>query len=70
MDTVKLLNEQIRVSNTTFKKLCDTLGCDEKTLRNYLNGATTSGPYLTLLLQELHISLEKWNNCTNIRRGE
>lgn len=46
------------------------VGCCEKTLRQYLNGTTTSGPYLTRILEILDISVAEWNACENIKFEE
>lgn len=68
--------EWIRESELQIKKgyskirLQNELGCCEKTLRNYLNGTTTSGPYLMKLLAILNISVSEWNSCENIKQEE
>ena len=50
--------------------LQNELGCCEKTLRNYLNGTTLSGPYLMRLLAILNISVSEWNGCINMKQEE
>lgn len=67
MRTEELIRRQMLVLGKTRKSLEEKLQCDSKTLTNYLNGKTTGGQYLTLLLEELQITPEEWNNCTNVR---
>ena len=45
MTTSRLLHERMREKGYSKIRLQNELGCCEKTLRNYLNGTTTSGPY-------------------------
>lgn len=64
------LEESTNVVKSTRKLIQNELGCCEKTLRNYLNGTTTSGPYLMKLLAILNISVSEWNSCENIKQEE
>lgn len=57
MTTSRLLHERMREKGYSKIRLQNELGCCEKTLRNYLNGTTTSGPYLMKLLAILNISV-------------
>ena len=57
MTTSRLLHERMREKGYSKIRLQNELGCCEKTLRNYLNGTTTSGPYLMKLLAMLASSL-------------
>lgn len=70
MKTKELLNEKIKVKGYSKTKLQNTVGCCERTLRQYLKGTTVSGPYLTKLLEFLEISVTEWNNCENIKMEE
>lgn len=62
----ELLHIKMKEKNLSKAKLQNQVGCCEKTLRQYLNGATTSGPYLTKILEVLDISVSEWNMCENI----
>lgn len=64
MTTSRLLHERMREKGYSKIRLQNELGCCEKTLRNYLNGTTTSGPYL------MNISVSEWNSCENIKQEE
>lgn len=68
MTTSRLLHERMREKGYSKIRLQNELGCCEKTLRNYLNGTTTSGPYLMKLLAILNISVSEWNSCENIKQ--
>ena len=70
MTTSRLLHERMREKGYSKIRLQNELGCCEKTLRNYLNGTTTSGPYLMKLLAILNISVSEWNSCENIKQEE
>lgn len=61
-----LIRERMKRRNLTVEDLLNELKCDEKTLRNYLNGKTKSGPYLVPLLMRLEISIEEWNACLDV----
>ena len=62
----ELLHIKMSEKNYSKVKLQNQVGCCEKTLRQYLNGSTTSGPYLTKILEVLDISVREWNTCENI----
>ena len=47
MTTSRLLRERMKQKGYSKTRLQNEVGCCEKTLRQYLNGTTTSGPYLT-----------------------
>lgn len=66
LTTNKLLHIKMSEKNYSKVKLQNQVGCCEKTLRQYLNGSTTSGPYLTKILEVLDISVREWNTCENI----
>ncbi len=66
MTTYELLLRQRERLKKSKMDIQEITGCDERTLRQYLNGTTTSGPYLTLLLEVLEISVEEWNLCENL----
>lgn len=68
MTTSQLLHERIKEKGYSKIKLQNRLGCCEKTLRKYLNGTTTSGPYLMQILAILDISVSEWNSCENIKK--
>ena len=70
MTTSQLLHERMKEKEYSKIRLQNELGCWEKTLRNYLNGTTTSGPYLMKLLAILNISVSEWNSCKNIKQEE
>lgn len=70
MSTTKLLHEKMKEKGCSKIKLQNAVGCCEKTLRQYLNGTTTSGPYLTRILEVLEISVTEWNCCENIQNEE
>ena len=70
MTTRCLLRERMKEKGYSKIKLQNELGCCEKTSRNYLNGNTTSGPYLMQILAILDISVTEWNNCENIKKEE
>lgn len=70
MTTPRLLHERIEQKGYSKIKLQNEVGCCEKTLRQYLNGTTTSGPYLTRILEVLDISVAEWNSCENIKIDE
>ena len=61
MSTGELLENRREKLGLTYKQIQLSLGCDEKTLRNYFNGTTKGGLYLTLLLELLDISTQEWN---------
>ena len=66
LTTNELLHIKMSEKNYSKVKLQSQVGCCEKTLRQYLNGSTTSGPYLTKILEVLDISVREWNTCENI----
>lgn len=66
LTTNELLHIKMSEKNYSKVKLQNQVGCCEKTLRQYLNGSTTSGPYLTKILEVLDISVREWNTCENI----
>lgn len=66
MTTRQLLHKRMKERGYSKTKLQNKVGCCEKTLRQYLNGSTTSGPYLTKILEVLEISVIEWNSCDNI----
>lgn len=68
MKSSELLKMRMKIHELSKYKLLDDIGCSEKTLRKYLNGSTTSGPYLTLILERLDISVSEWNECSNVKR--
>ena len=70
MTTSRLLHERMKEKGYSKIRLQNELGCCEKTLRNYLNGATISGPYLMRLLAILNISVSEWNGCVNMKQEE
>ena len=70
LNTINLLHKKMKEKDYSKIKLQNTVGCCEKTLRKYLNGATTSGPYLTKILEVLDISVAEWNECENIQNEE
>lgn len=70
MDSNILIRKKMESKDLSKMILQNHLGCCEKTLRKYLNGTTTSGPYLTQLLEILEISIEEWNSCENIKQKE
>lgn len=70
MTTSRLLHERMKEKGYSKIRLQNELGCCEKTLRNYLNGTTISGPYLMKLLAILNISVSEWNSCINIKQEE
>lgn len=67
MNTRELLHNKMQKKNFSKYRLLEEVGSSEKTLRQYLNGKTISGPYLTKILEVLEISVEEWNNCDNIK---
>ena len=67
MTTRELLHNKMRESGMKKNTLIDRSGCSEKAMRKYLNGSTTSGPYLTKILEELKITVEEWNACSNVK---
>ena len=66
LTTNELLHIKMSEKNYSKVKLQNQVRCCEKTLRQYLNGSTTSGPYLTKILEVLDISVREWNTCENI----
>lgn len=70
MNTINLLHEKMKEKGYSKRNLISAVGCCEKTLRKYLNGETTSGPYLTKILETLEISVAEWNACDNIQKEE
>ena len=70
MKTNQLLHKKKKEKGYSNIQLQEAVGCCEKTLRQYLNGSTTSGPYLTKLLEVLEISVVEWNNCENVKMYE
>lgn len=70
MQTKELLRIKVKEKGYSQARLLEELGCSERTLRKYLNGTTTSGRYLTKLLEILDISVEEWNACENVRFPE
>lgn len=70
MTTKQLLHEKMKEKRYSKIKLQNEVGCCEKTLRNYRNGSTVSGPYLTKILEVLDISVMEWNSCENIKGEE
>ncbi len=70
MTTSRLLRERMKQKGYSKTRLQNEVGCCEKTLRQYLNGTTTSGPYLTRILEILDISVAEWNACENIKFEE
>lgn len=70
MKTSRLLRERMKQKGYSKTRLQTEVGCCEKTLRQYLNGTTTSGPYLTRILEILDISVAEWNACENIKFEE
>lgn len=66
MNTSNLLKLKANEKGYTRIKLEELIDCSEKTLRNYFNGNTVSGPYLTKILEVLDISVAEWNHCENI----
>lgn len=70
MQTKELLRIKVKEKGYSQARLLEELGCSERTLRKYLNATTTSGRYLTKLLEILDISVEEWNACENVRFPE
>ncbi|MBO5470300.1 MAG: hypothetical protein J6A03_11265 [Lachnospiraceae bacterium] len=70
MTTKDLLHIKMKEQGYSKIKLQNVVGCCEKTLRNYLNGSTLSGPYLTQILEALAITIAEWNECENIKEEE
>lgn len=70
MTTKQLLHKKMKEKGYSKIKLQNEVGCCEKTLRNYRNGSTVSGPYLTKILEVLDISVMEWNSCENIKGEE
>ena len=70
MTTSQLLHERMKEKGYSKIRLQNELSCCEKTLRNYLNGTTISGPYLMRLLAILNISVSEWNGCINMKQEE
>lgn len=70
MTTSRFLHERMKENGYSKIMIQNELGCCEKTLRNYLNGTTTSEPYLMKLLAILNISVSEWNSCENIKQEE
>ena len=70
MTTSRLLRERMKQKGYSKTRLQNEVGCCEKTLRQYLNGTTTSGPYLTRILEILDVSVAEWNSCENIKFEE
>lgn len=70
MNTKELLNIKMKEKGYSKTKLQNEVGCCEKTLRNYRNGSTASGPYLTRILEVLDIPVAEWNSCENIKGEE
>lgn len=70
MKTSRLLRERMKQKGYSKTRLQTEVGCCEKTLRQYLNGTTTSGPYLARILEILDISVAEWNACENIKFEE
>ena len=70
MQTKELLRIRMKEKNYTKTRLQIEVGCSERTLRKYLNGTTTSGRYLTKILEILDITVEEWNACENVRFPE
>lgn len=69
MTTKQLLHKKMKEKGYSKIKLQNEVGCCEKTLRNYRNGSTVSGPYLTKILEVLDISVMEWNSCENIKKS-
>jgi len=70
MTTKQLLHKKMKEKGYSKIKLQNEVGCCEKTLRNYRNGSTVSGQYLTKILEVLDISVMEWNSCENIKGEE
>lgn len=67
MSTDNLLHRKMREKRITQKWLSESIGASERTISKYLNGQTVSGPYLTKIMEKLDISVEEWNQCSNVK---
>ena len=70
MTTKTLLHDKSKEMGYSKMKLQDEIGCTERTLREYFNGSTTHGKYLTKLLAVLKITVEEWNDCDNVKENK
>ena len=70
MDTKELLKRKMEEKEISRKELCENTGACERAIGNCLRGKTTSGPYLTLILERLGITVEEWNQCENVKNDK
>lgn len=68
MTSRTLIYDHMSNKNITRSQLLNLVGCSDRTLDGYLNGTTTSGQYLTIILEVLDIPIGEWNKCTNVRK--
>lgn len=66
MNTKELQKEKMKQKGITRKDICEYTGACDKTIGQYIRGKTTSGPYLTFILEILDITVEEWNQCINV----
>lgn len=67
MSTGNLLHQRMRDMGISKRWLSETVGASERTISKYINGTTVSGPYLTKIMEILGISVEEWNQCSNVK---
>lgn len=67
MSTNNLLHRKMREKGITKKELSESVGASERTISKYLNGSTVSGPYLTMIMEILEVSVGEWNQCINVK---
>ena len=67
MNSRELLKIKRTLKKYTILQVADLVGCSEDSLSKYFSGKIKSGKYLTKIMEILDISLEKWNNCIDVK---
>lgn len=67
MNSKELLKKKMKERGESRKDICEYTGACDKTIGKYLRGITTSGPYLTFILELLEIDVKEWNQCINVK---
>ena len=70
MSTKELLLKKMREKSVSRSDICEITGACDKTIGMYLRGKTTSGPYLTLIMETLEIGVKEWNQCNNVKNDK
>lgn len=70
MNTKDLLKMKMKEKGISRKDICEYTGACDKTIGQYIRGKTTSGPYLTFILELVEIPLKEWNVCVNVKNDK